>query len=832
LFRSRLVTLSLLASYLWTLPALGQAPAPAPAPAEPAPEAPAPEAPAPEAPAPEAPAPDAGVPEAPVPAPEAPASTPEAPAPAPEAPAPATPARAPAPVPAPVPLAPAPAPEPPSEPATTPEPTAAPEPSVPASESEPETIVVVGTRLSQTAGSAHVVGEKQLERWEYDDPHAALTSVPGVYVRQEDGMGLRPNIGLRGVNPDRAKKVTLLEDGVLFGPAPYSAPAAYYFPVLTRITQLKVTKGPGAISYGPQTVAGTVELITRPIPDQTAASADVAVGQYGYGKAHLWAGTSTDQFGVLVEGVRLQNNGFKELPDGADTGFVRNEWMVKAAYTFDPAATTRNELRIKLTYSDETSNESYLGLSDRDLEANPDRRYPVSKLDRMRNHRTSVVLTHLLEHGDDLTLTTNLYRNAFSRVWRKVNGLRNASVFDVLRNPDAPNNQYPHGLLTGQADSTSAMDAVLIGPNERDFISEGIESRLRYDANTGRLEHRVEAGVRYHHDTIDRRHSQNGFLVQGGELLPDGQATQVTAFNKGETHAVALYATDALTIAHLTLTPGLRAELIRYVYDDKLVPGGKDRDFQYAILPGLGAYYAITRELGILAGAYRGFSPPPPESAKSSDPENSINYEGGARYTDGALRVESIGFWNEYTNLTDVCTFSGGCDEANLDEQFDAGEARIVGVEAFAQHDIPAGPVKLPVLGSYTYTHSEFLTSFASADPAFGSKVQKGDQMPYVPRHQLRASAGVEHRRAGGSVAVNYVSAMREEPGQGDVQARLHTDQLITVDLAARALVWGPLSLYANVQNLLDTRSVVSHRPFGARPNAPRWVHVGAKVEY
>src|SRR5690606_35041039 len=72
----------------------------------------------------------------------------------------------------------------------------------------------------RVTGSAHRIDEKELQRFEDDNIHRTLTRVPGVYVRGEDGYGLRPNIGIRGGSSDRSKKVTLLENGVLLGPAP------------------------------------------------------------------------------------------------------------------------------------------------------------------------------------------------------------------------------------------------------------------------------------------------------------------------------------------------------------------------------------------------------------------------------------------------------------------------------------------------------------------------------------------------------------------------------------------------------------------------------------
>ena len=695
-----------------------------------------------------------------------------------------------------------------------------------------EEITVLGTRIARTPGSAHVITQRQLERFEYDDPLSIVQQVPGVYVRTEDGIGLRPNIGIRGANPDRSKKITLMEDGVLFGPAPYSAPAAYYFPLMTRMSQVRVIKGPSAIAYGPHTVGGAIDFISRPIPDGAKGSVDLAFGEYGYGKVDAFAGFSDEQKGFLIEGVRLWNTGFKELPSGADTGSTRNDWTVKASYVLDPRARERNEFSMKLAYADEVSNESYLGLTDADLRADPYQRYAASALDQMKNHRFSLVLSH---HFDSrrLKIETSAYRHDYARVWRKLNRFEGTDIASVLRAPDDPvNRAYLEVLKGGDAAADAATgtgsDMLWIGPNDRTFVSEGIQSvsTLSFD---GPVSQRIELGIRIHHDQIARHHSESAFVMTGGNLVPANTATLYTAFETADSYALAMHVLDALTWHDLTLTPGVRVELIRSTLDDEL-HAERSAGFVPAVMPGVGAFYGFTPSFGVLAGVYRGFSPPPPAPTEETKPEYSVNYEGGLRYSKGKAHAEVIGFFNDYSNMTDVCTFATGCIGEDLDRQYDAGAAHIYGLEAYAAHEVPIADFRLPLNVSYTFTRGTFQNSFQSADPIYDN-VQKGDEIPYIPRHQLSASIGLERGRTGAAIAANYVSSMREEAGSQPLAQALATDEQFWIDVSARVGLWGPLSIYANVRNLLNDAYIVSRRPFGARPNAPRWVQVGLKLE-
>lgn len=700
---------------------------------------------------------------------------------------------------------------------------------VPEDES-PVEVTVVGTPLHETAGAAHIIDNRELERKELDDPHAVLATVPGVVSRGEDGVGLRPNIAIRGVNPDRSKKVALMEDGIPFGPAPYSAPAAYYFPTMTRMTGVRVIKGPSAISYGPQTIAGAIDLLTRPIPSEPSLGLDLAAGQYGYAKLHGFAGQSNETMGFLIDGVHLESSGFKELPNEADTGFSRNEWMFKGVYRPDPLSRVANELRLKLTYSEEISNETYLGLTDADFRADPFRRYGASQLDQMRNHRTSIVLSHTVQPSEAFSIVTDAYRHDYARIWRKLNGFRGQALSDVLSDPTSPRNAIYDAILHEELDASGPSEALLIGPNEREFVSQGVQTKLSLAGNTGPLSHRVEYGFRVHNDSIARRHSEDGFLSIGGNLVPEGSPTIVTSFNRASTTVVSLYATDSMSFERLTVTPGARFETMRTTMEDR-ISQQQQSGISYVLLPGAGAFFEVTESLGLLAGVHRGFSPVAPGSDDSVKPESSWNYEAGARYGEGRSNVDVIGFYTDYQNLTDVCTFSSGCLDQDLDRQFDAGAATMYGVEVSANHRFGLGPVWVPVVAAYTFTKATFDTSFDSQDPIFGS-VLEGDELPYVPLHQAHLDVGVENETFGTYVGLQYTAAMREEAGSEPLSEALATDEQFLLDAGASYHVFEPLELYCNVRNVLDSHFIVARRPYGARPNAPRWVQAGLKLSF
>jgi len=246
---------------------------------------------------------------------------------------------------------------------------------------------------------------------------------------------------------------------------------------------------------------------------------------------------------------------------------------------------------------------------------------------------------------------------------------------------------------------------------------------------------------------------------------------------------------------------------------------------------GLGATYALTDDLLLVGGVHRGFVNPSPGS--DADEELSWNYEAGLRFDRGAGSLEAVAFLVDYENLVGTCTNSTGGD-CNIGDQYDGGAARVHGLEFMASYDAAAAldaGFALPLSATYTWTQGEFESSFDSDFDEWGD-VEAGDELPYVPEHQLTLNAGIEAARWRAYVAMNYVAETRSVAGYGPIPDTQRIDSRTLFDLRGELDLGDRASLFASVQNLTGEEYNVAFRPAGARPGAPRTILAGVKLEF
>ncbi|NCF50809.1 TonB-dependent receptor [Gammaproteobacteria bacterium] len=694
-----------------------------------------------------------------------------------------------------------------------------------------DTVTIIGHRtdVADVPGSAHVIDNESLEVFIESDILRVLRTVPGVYLQEEEGFGLRPNIGIRGSGLDRSARIALLEDGVLIAPAPYSAPSAYYFPTQRRMHALEVLKGPAAIVIGPRTTGGAINLISTPIPAESGGAIDLRVGQHHTNDAHINFGHHGERISWLLETVQSASDGFKHIdgPVGGPTGYDLEDYVAKLRLDSDPSASLYQSLRFKLGYTEQTSDETYLGLTDADFASDPNLRYAASAGDVFDSEHAQYQLSYALDPGNSWRAEITAYRNEFKRNWYKLQSVNGTGIGSIL--DDAATFATELAYLKGD---TSPDDAIAKRANKRSYYSQGIQASLEWDFGFGDAEVALTTGLRIHRDEEDRFQHEDAYRMEDGRLVVTTAAAPGSNTNRvSDADVQAFFADTEIRSGRWILTPGLRfehADMQRLDYstsdpsrDDG--PARTRRNSVSAVIPGMGALYRLSSEWRLLAGIHKGFNPPAPGS--TVEEESSLNVEAGTRYDNESLSFEAIYFVNDYDNLVGTVTESTGGGE--IGDQYDGGKVSVKGLELSAAYEWGAGQVRIPVDVEYTWTHeAEFQSAFESGFDPWGT-VEAGDELPYVPEHQLRASAGVVNPPWRFNLAANYIGTLRTRAGQGAFEPSESIDSHVVWDLVAAWSFTPKLSTYVKVDNLFDETYVAARRPAGVRPGLPRTLYLG-----
>jgi len=667
--------------------------------------------------------------------------------------------------------------------------------------------------LSEVPGSIERVSVHMLQNGRVLNFSEALRKVSGVNVREEEGFGLRPNIGIRGTNPTRSTKILLLEDGVPLAYAPYGDNASYYHPPIERYESIEVLKGSGQIAFGPQTVAGLVNYITPNPTEKPSFGLRLTGGNRGFFNGSFNGSGTINNTGIFANYTRKQGDGARE-----NINSKLNDISTKVVQTLNDS----NALTLKFSYYGEDSNVTYSGLTTAEYAAGP--RLNPFKNDFFFGDRFGFSASHTGVITQRAVVNTNFYANKFKRHWWRQSS----------NSGQRPNrlNVDPDCLSMAQLNTTCGNEGRL-----REYETYGIEPRFTFNYDAGsRFRGELQSGVRGHWE-VQKRRQENGDL-------PNSRSGAAVEVDERRNDAYSAFIQNRFIIGDLAITPGVRFERINIERRNLLTsPVAVGNTTVSEVIPGIGVAYSGLPKTTIFAGVHRGFSPPRAEDIISNsggvvelDSELSWNYEAGVRTNPlKGLRLEGTFFRLDYENQIVAASLAGGVG-ATLTN---GGETLQQGLEFSGQFDsgvVFESPHNIYLRTAYTWLPTaEFRgVRFSSVTASISIT---GNRLPYVPETTATTSLGYSH--------TNGFDAFIENVYVG----RQFGDDLNTVNSIANGqrgaissqTYWNATAnyrveqwkttFYVTAKNLFD-RTFIVDRSRGILPSMPRLLQGGVHIRF
>ena len=698
-----------------------------------------------------------------------------------------------------------------------------------------ESVTIIGSKddVKDLPGSGAVISNEDLQKAMDTDIQKILTAVPGVYMRTEEGYGLRPNISIRGTAIERSAKVTIMEDGVLVAPSPYTSSSAYYFPTTGRIYSVEVLKGPAVVSQGPQTIGGAVNLISTPIPEVNSGKFVQEIGENNMARTHAYYGVNQGNFGALVEVHEHSSDGFDSIANvGGDTGFDKSDLMIKARYSAG-----NHSLTFKRVDIDENSDQSYVGLSQASFNANPRIRYGATAYDEMMNDGEQTSFTYVGDF-DNLDVVFTSWQNDYHRDWFKVSDFNNLKAHDE----DDDINELISNANNGSANAQAILDGELpvqieYKHNNRYYTNEGYQFTVSTQVGI----HALTVGYRDMEDSESRvqAHEYADQAADGSLSALYGYVGLSGSNNRlRESSATSYYLEDTMDFGKLAITLGYRSEDYEQRHrrwSDKAGPnltevrtGPADvRDtmaYNDHTTSSIAATYDLSDTTTLVAGFHEGMTP-----MFGADPEEADNMELGVRYSEGTTNVEAFYFASDYSRLAAECTLvSGAACDADESAIFSGGEAEVTGLELNGSMIVEGDGVSYPISISWTSTDATFKNS---SDSDYFGKVAAGDDLPYIPSKQFSIVAGfVSDSGLRGSARLVNVGSSCSLAACG-VYNKIDSHSYL--DLSLRKALNDSMDVYLIVENTTNREDLISRAPSeGARSQKPRTMKVGFSYNF
>ena len=702
-----------------------------------------------------------------------------------------------------------------------------------------------GQSTDEIAGSANFIDDAQIKKSGYTDIERQLNEVPGVYSQTEDGLGLRTNIGMRGVSAKRTTKVNITEDGILQGPAVYSNPSMYFFPDTGRAEGIEVLKGAAAIGTGPRTTGGAINIISRSIPTESEGFYSFTMGDNNYHRNHTYFGDTMGNLSYVFEIQNTATDGYKEVEaaSGNDTnaGFRKQSDLFKLRYTMPSSY-----VEFSSQNTTETSHESYLGLTRTDFAASPYKRYGASSQDKMDNDYHRYIVTYNMDLSPATNFVGKVYKTKYSRNWKKAgyivvdaDGTAGGSLesefeldsIDWGADCSANSGKYLRAcniITNGTAMVTDEYIKRAMG--HRDYGMYGYDMKLNHVMGN----HDMTFGYRSHHDyrnRQDRGDSQKWVLGSNNTMVLDTNTVAADGIQQERKSAWAesISFVDKISHGNFLTILGVRYEDVEY---DKISTSGTLSKYENSeTMLAASTAYSMGEGKTAFIGFSQGYNP---TGASSVQPEESDNYEIGYRSRSASGFMEVVAFYVDYDMLNETCGIQDGCGNAD-NGQVNAGEAHSSGVEFTMKINNLFPSTQMKGAGDMSGIRYPFVFSAtlqeSERDVTTSATIIDGNQLTYSPEEIFYISIGAETNDWDARFAMKYNdeyftndanTIKTEDAWIVDFQGGIKLDKLGMQ--GARAFV--------NVDNLFDKTYLASNHEYGNRPNKPQSFMAGLTFDF
>ena len=640
---------------------------------------------------------------------------------------------------------------------------------------------------SSIPGAIDIISPEEMEMIQPASLQDALKTVPGVNARDEEGYGAIPNIGIRGLSPNRSTKVLILEDGAPIQPSLFLSNASYYSPPVERISSIEVLKGATGLRYGPNTIGGVINYQSKtPLKDGIVKG---KLGSHGYRLLELEAGTSSEQksMGGGINLITSEANGFR------NNGYRMNDILVKGGMAIGQS----QWLGLKLTRYENEINTSYVGLRPDEFIHTPTKN-PAPD-DQFLSNRTSFDINHELEIDTSTKLKTLMYWSQLERnFWRR-------------------------DVASKTRQGTSFVDcggtAYCVTGRNRNFDMLGIDSRLFTNYQAFGIQNESEIGVRLHSETMSNK-------TERSNAGPRARTGAITGNENNDAKAVALYLQNRFLFTdQFAVTPGVRVESYRQNRKNEM-NGVQGQANNTELVPGIGATWQLAPELQLYSSVYKGFAPAMISAAISGDgvdqkldAERSMNIEFGFRGQAQKWTYEGAAFRMDFSNQIVNQALSGGISKTNGGQSLHQGAEGALGYAITSAWSVLANATYIPV-----------------AEFKGGALGPIGNRIPYTPK--LTGNLGLNYSKDGLKSFLNayHVSSQYADSANTVEESNDGTKGLIPSFTTLNwSVVYSPqkdLKLFGVVRNLFDKKFISGRSPDGIFPGAERNFEIGLAYQF